>query len=248
MNLEFRSGDSTRPRGHALAFFESSDGQILATYLVIAPITMDLAKYIPPMFSAQMSAFTTQELTAMPLPPMPEPYPEGVQELERLASLRDDDLIYCGPIDPRQMERLLMVAAEAGQSYVSLYKAWNSRAPVASDPKPAASVLEVGDVMLSLMSEFDRITELARMISKLRFAVETSDPAMTQDTIAEMRQVGDHLAPKYRITELIAAASGKGVTASRLAELYLERCFKLAAEEYGEIPGLEAEIKKLSVG
>ena len=246
MNLDFRIGDATRPRGHALAYFESFDGQVLATYLVIAPITMDLAKYIPPMFSAQMAAFTTQEITAMPLPPMPEPYPGGVQELERLANLRDDDLIFCGPIDPRQMERLLMVASDAGQSYVALYKSWHSRAPVTSDSSPLASALEVGDVMLSLMSEFDRITEIARMISKLRFAVETTDPAMTEDTIAEMRQVGEHLAPKFRITELIEAASGKGVTAARLAELYLERCFKLAAEEYGEIPGIEAEIKRLS--
>ena len=246
MNLDFRLGDATRPRGHALAFFETSDGQILATYLVIAPITIDLAKYIPPMFSAQMSAFATQEITAMPLPPMPEPFAAGVRELERLARFRDDDLIFCGPIDPRQMERLLMVASEAGQSYVALYKNWQSRAPDAEVSHPTSSALEVGDVMLSLMSEYDRITELARMISKLRYAVETNDPTMTQDTLAEMRQVGEHLAAKYRITELIDTASGKGVTASRLAELYLERCFKLAAEEYGEIPGIEAEINRLS--
>src|SRR5690348_2177516 len=44
--LTFRAGDADRPRGHALVFFRDSAAadQVWATYLVVAPIKMDLGK------------------------------------------------------------------------------------------------------------------------------------------------------------------------------------------------------------
>ena len=63
MNLQFRRGAADRPRGHALAYFEAPDGRLYATYLVIPPIQIDLAKYMPPMFAGQISAQAAVELS-----------------------------------------------------------------------------------------------------------------------------------------------------------------------------------------
>ena len=55
--LTFRAGDADRPRGHALVFFRDADAadQVWATYLVVAPIKMDLGKYIPAAFASQLA-------------------------------------------------------------------------------------------------------------------------------------------------------------------------------------------------
>jgi hypothetical protein len=44
---------------------------------------------------------------------------------------------------------------------------------------------------------------------------------------------------------LIAAAADSSKRGSRLAQLYLERGFKLLDEEYAEIPRIEREIREL---
>ena len=74
MQFLFERGDSATPRGHALVYFrESSESSRLrASYLVVAPIEMDFAKYVPPMFAAQFSGLMPSGPTAMPLPPIPE--------------------------------------------------------------------------------------------------------------------------------------------------------------------------------
>ena len=55
--LTFRAGDPERPRGHALVFFRDGDAtdEVWATYLVVAPIKMDLGKYIPAAFASQLA-------------------------------------------------------------------------------------------------------------------------------------------------------------------------------------------------
>src|SRR5205823_9329072 len=94
--LTFRAGDPDRPRGHALVFFRDSESpdDIWATYLIVAPIKMDLGKYIPAAFASQLSGqLAAAGPSAYPLPPVPERYESGLDALERLAELRNDDLI-----------------------------------------------------------------------------------------------------------------------------------------------------------
>jgi hypothetical protein len=50
---------------------------------------------------------------------------------------------------------------------------------------------------------------------------------------------------KYRGTELTDAAFDPGQRGARLAELYLERAYKLLDEEYADIPGIEKAIREL---
>src|ERR1700694_454857 len=99
--LTFRAGDADRPRGHALVFFRDADGsdQIWATYLVVAPIKMDLGKYIPAAFASQLAGqLAAAGPAAYPLPPVPEKFEAGLDALERLAELRSDDLLDGGTL------------------------------------------------------------------------------------------------------------------------------------------------------
>ena len=64
--LTFRVGDPDRPRGHALLFFRDADDPDIAwaTYLVVAPIQMDLGKYIPAAFATQLAVDTVEQRLA----------------------------------------------------------------------------------------------------------------------------------------------------------------------------------------
>lgn len=243
--MDFRRGNPAEPRGHALAIFESSDGRVLATYLVVAPILIDLAKYMPPMFAGQMPSRAAQEASAMPLPPIPEEIGGGLAELERLAELRGDDLVHCGSVDASQVDRLLMAAAEAGQRYVQLYKTWLERVPAAVAPAGDAPALDVDEVMLSLMGDHDRVARLAKLVGQMRFAIEVRDTGLGDEAAAEMERIGQYLGGKYRVTELVAAARRPDEVGAQLAQLHVDRCYKLAAEEYLALAPIEAEIRKL---
>ena len=245
VNLQFRRGAPDRPRGHALAYFEAADGRIYATYLVIPPVQIDLAKYMPPMFAGQIPAQAAAELSAMPLPPIPEEVAGGLAAIDRLAELREDDVVAAGAVDPRALDRLLLVAAEAGQAYVALYKSWQERA-LAAPAAPEEPGYDVDELLLSLESEHDRIGRLARLVGQLRYALDGGDRRMAAEALAEMERVGRTLPEKYRVGELVAAASRPGQDGARLAELLLERSYKLCQEEYAEVARIEAEIRRLT--
>jgi hypothetical protein len=245
VNLQFRRGAPDRPRGHALAYFEASDGRIYATYLVIPPIQIDLAKYMPPMFAGQIPAQAAAELSAIPLPPIPEEVAGGLSAIDQLAELREDDVVAAGAVDPSALDRLLMVAAEAGQAYAALYKSWQASALVEPPAREEPSY-DVDEVLLSLESEHDRIGRLARLVGQLRYALDGGDRRMADEALAEMDRVGRTLPEKYRVAELVAAADRPGQDGARLARLLLERSYKLCQEEYAEVARIEAEIKRLT--
>src|SRR5436853_7694101 len=118
--LTFRAGDPDRPRGHALVFFrdaESAD-DVWATYLVVAPIKMDLGKYIPAAFASQLAGqLAAAGPSAYPLPPVPERYEGGLDALERLAELRNDDLIDGGTLRMSDPLYALQPVAALGAQY-----------------------------------------------------------------------------------------------------------------------------------
>ena len=244
MSLTFKRGEAGRPRGHALAYFEAPDGRIYAVYLVIPPIQIDLAKYMPPMLAGQLPIGAAAEVSAMPLPPIPEEVTGGLDAIERLAELRDDDVVAGGSVDPKALDRLMMAAAEAGQEYARLYQSWASAAP-AAPPAREEPTYDVDEVLLSLESEHDRIARLARLVGQLRYAIDGGDAAMVEETAAEMARVGRSLPEKYRVDELLAAARATGAAGSELAQLHVERCYRLCREEYADVARIEAEIKRL---
>jgi hypothetical protein len=251
MQLSFERGDPARPRGHALVYFRAAadPNQILASYVVVPPISMDFGRYVPPMFAAQLGGMLPTGPSAFPLPP----FPEGVQSyawVEETAASRGDDLIDGGTVDATDVQRLLMVMTEIASEYAALYE---KRAVGAPEPEPerepsALPSVDVDELFLSLMSDREKVEKLARLTGTLRYAVEGQDRTLLEDTVGEMERIGRNLADRYRVAELIAAARDPEPRAGKLAEVLLQRCFKLAAEEYDALAALDRQIEALRGG
>lgn len=242
MNLSFERGNPREPKGHALAYFTSrSDAtQLYATYLVVPPIAIELAKYMPAMFAPQMAALQSQSVAAIPLPPLPEAVP-SLETLRRLADLRDDDLVYAGSLQPDRVEEMLTGAAEAAQTYFNLHQEY-AQSYASTEPAPE---LEVSDVLYGLMPEGDRLRELVKLTGKLRYGMEGKDQRIVKETIQEMEALGRHLPEKYRLAALIEAANIPGERGQQLCELYVQRCFLLCEEKYQDLAALELKIQQL---
>jgi hypothetical protein len=244
MDLNFERGSRAELKGHALLYFRSDKDEsvVLASYLVIPPVPLNLARYMPPMFAASMPAQDAQAVAAVPLPPLPEPL-ESYAALTRLAEARDDDLIYGGSLDPDDLQRGLMTVNEAAQRYQLLYADYIQRLPPA-ELEEAAS-LDVSDVLYSLMPERQLLGELAKLAGKLRYALEGGDARLVKETVREMEALSRHVPEKYRVGDVIDAAQQSGPVGERLSQLYLDRCFRLSEEDYAGLRQIEEEIRKL---
>jgi len=60
-----------------------------------------------------------------------------------------------------------------------------------------------------------------------------------------MRRLAATLPEKYRAEQLVAAALRSDVEGAQLAELYLQRAYKLLDEDYISIPPIEQRIREL---
>lgn len=248
--LTYRVGDPDRPRGHALLYFQDADDAdvVWATYLVVAPIQMDLGKYIPAAFASQLSGQLTQAgPSAYPLPPVPEKIEGGLPALERLAELRGDDLLDGGTLRLGDPLYALHPVADMGAQYAEKCLAYLASAPApeaASAPANPSSV-DVDELLLQVMPDREKVGRLARLAGTLRYAVDGGDSRLVDDTVAEMQQVGRHLSEKYRAPELIAAARSADAHAAQLAQLYIDRCYRLVDEDYAALADLDSRIDEL---
>ncbi len=251
--LTYRAGDADRPRGHALLFFQDADDPDVAwaTYLVVAPIAMDLAKYIPAAFAPQMATqMAGQVPTAYPLPPMPEKVEGGLAWLERMARLRGDDLLDGGVLRVSEPWQTMQPVASVAQEYADRFNAYAAQAeqesvqePESSGPTGAAAV-DVDDLLLQVMPDREKVGRLARLTGTLRYAVEGGDARLVEETVGDMERVGRQLSDKFRVTDLIAAARSTAPNAGKLAELYVERAYRLVDEDYAALPDLERRIEE----
>src|SRR5512133_2226713 len=159
MLLSYDRGDASRPRGHALLYFRSwSDpSAIFATYLIVPPISVEISKYIPPMFASQFQAMGGGGITVFPYPPIPEQV-EDFAIVDRLAGARDDDLISGGSVDTSSPERLLQAASEASQLYFRAFTTFmcsrNTGPQPAAQQIPESSVsVDVNELRYILMGD-----------------------------------------------------------------------------------------------
>jgi hypothetical protein len=253
--LTFRAGDPNRPRGHALVFFRDADDadQVWATYLVVAPIKMDLGKYIPAAFASQLAGqLSAAGPSAYPLPPVPEKFEGGLPVLERLAELRNDDLIDGGTLRMSDPLYALQPVTDIGSQYADTCTSYLDSMPAAvAEPETGGSGsgsgagVDVDDLLLQVMPDRDRVGRLARLTGSLRYAVDGGDIRQVEETVKEMERIGRHLSDKYRPAELIAAARSPEPRAAQLAELYLERCYRLVDEDYAAMADLDSKIDAL---
>jgi hypothetical protein len=252
--LTFRAGDPNRPRGHALLFFRDADDpdQVWATYLVVAPIQMDLGKYVPAAFAPQLAGqLNMSGPTAYPLPPMPEKIEGGLAWLERLAAIRGDDLLDGGTLRVSEPWQSLHPVSDIGTQYAescATFFASEPAEPTAPAAQPAPSSLgspDVDELLLQVMPDRDKVGRLARLTGSLRYAVEGGDQRQVEETVSEMDRVARHLGEKYRLRELIQAARSTDSRGGQLAQLYVERCYKLADEDYAALADLDRRIAEL---
>ncbi len=248
MDLQFERGTSDRPRGHALLFFQSTadPSSVWVSYVVVMPIVVDLAKYVPPFLMNQVaSEISPKDVSAFAFPPAPEQL-EGRQALDELADLRDDDVIFAGTFNPDDVTSGMMLVNEASQQYAELYKqAAPVRAIAESDELEGVGV---NDVLYGLMSDQDKLDELSKLISTLRFAYDGSDQALIQETESDINQLAGHLPNDHKVPELVEAVKSDDARSARLADLYLQRCFHLVGEQYAELSRDEEEIQKIEAG
>jgi len=225
---------------------------VWATYLVVAPIKMDLGKYIPAAFASQLSGqLTAAAPSAYPLPPVPEKFDGGLAALERLAALRSDDLIDGGTLRMSDPLYALQPVTDIGVQYAERWSAYIESAgddvPEVAAGTPAGRLVEadVDDLLLQVMPDREKVSRLARLAGTLRYAVEGGDARQIDDTVADMQRVARHLPEKYRPAELIDAARSAEGNSAQLAELFLERCYRLVDEDYAALAEIDRRIEAL---
>ncbi|HLH72340.1 MAG TPA: hypothetical protein VKX96_03575 [Chloroflexota bacterium] len=244
MELVFERGHADAPVGHALVYFHNpGDGPTSATYLVVLPISLELTKYVPPLLAAQLPLPDTKNVGAIPLPPLPETV-ESLDYIRQLAELRNDDLIDAGSIPANDLARIMSVVGEIAQRYSELYQQHLQAAP-REEPSLQLSGSTVSDVIYQLMSEQQKLTELAKLAGQLRYAVEGNDTRQIDETTDEILRLGHHLPGSYLVEALIEAIKQPGSTGRQLSALYLDRCYKLASADYGSLGKLDEEIRRL---
>jgi len=247
MRLIFERGDEQRPKGHALIYFRDPGSLgVLATYLVIPPITIDFSKYIPPMFAGQgMAANLAQASSIVPLPPVPEAV-ASLQTLQVLAEQRDDDLVFAGDASADQVEQLLTYTTEAAQLYFHLYEDFARTFPEVPSAEATAAVEgpTAEELTYALMGERERLGELAKLAGTLRYALDGNDEQLTHETAGRMHLLAKHMPAKYWADRMVEAATTAGPTGGRLSQLYLERGYKLLDEDYAAVAQLDEQIKQ----
>src|SRR2546426_3480408 len=256
MTIRFIRGDSQAPKGHAIFYARSATDSrtVLATYCVVPPMPLSLAKYLPSFLASQLSPEDLQEATNVPVMPIPPMLEEGnaFERLQMLAERRDDDLCDIGTVNPKdegaRMQLVAQGCQEYGQFYVNYASSFAQVPSIESAEEEAPLALDdldAEELLLQTMTDRQRLAELGKLVGVARYTLEGHDTTQVQETKLRMRRIAEPLAEKYRTDELIAAAFDSSDRGARIAELYLERAYKLLDEEYSDIPGIERAIREL---
>ncbi len=249
MDIDFERGNRDKPKGHALMYFRNSSDpeDIWATYLVIWPIKVDISKYVPPFLMNQVGELGPKDFSAFAFPPAPEQV-QSYGFLEELASLRDDDIIFGGTLNPTDVASGMMSVNEAVQRYADMYTAIASQHEPDEISEEGSANVGVNEVLYGLMSDGDKLNELTRLIGRLRFAMEGADEGMVKEAEEDITLLAKHMPENNKISRLVETTKAQGNLNTRLAELYLKRCFHLVQEEYIKLGELESEIRTLESG
>ena len=146
------------------------------------------------------------------------------------------------------MQLVAQGCQEYGQFYVNYASSFAQVASFAAieDEAPIAlDDMDADELLIQTMTDRQRLAELGKLVGVARYALEGHDDHQLQETKARMQRVAQSLPDKYRSTELTEAAFDPRERGARLAELYLERAYKLLDEEYADIPSIERAIREL---
>ena len=252
MVVEFRKGDAGRPVGHALIYFDGKDGEVWATYVVIMPINVDVSKYVPPFLMNQLGEIGPQDLSAFAFPPAPEQIGD-LEVLDRMASSRDDDILYAGTYDgvevTEAMTRINDVVQQYAESYVEITGGGIHTDAASSyvQPEEQSDSLVVSDVLYDFMSDDEKLGQLTKLVGQLRFAVDGADITLLRETESEIVLLARHLPDAHEIPKLVDTLKSNATNAPSLAESYLQRSYHLVREDYSKLAEIEKRIKSLEL-
>lgn len=252
MDLTFERGTFDSPKGHTFLYFRNNGdpNECWATYIMVLPILVDVTKYVPPFLMNQIGGeIDPTSLSAFAFPPAPE-LVNGYDYIERLASIRDDDVLYGGTLNTSDISAALAVVNEAINWYAKIYTDKTEpldqqQSTVDSEALPG---LGVNELLYEFMSDNEKLGELTKQIGRLRDAVNTGDSDLAKETQEEITILGRHLAENHQIRHLVKAAKSGHASGAKLADLYLQRCFHLIGEEYVKVGEVEEEIRLLEIG
>ena len=247
MDFVFDRGDSQRPKGHALLYFHNSSApdEVWVTYLVILPVSIDVSKYMPPFLMNQVGELGPNDLSAFAFPPAPERLGDHVT-LEALADIRDDDVLSGGAVNPDDMASAMMTVGEVVQRYAEMYAQIVAEAnPAGNEAEEASPELAVNDVLYGLMSDGDKLSELTKLVGRLRFALDGSETSIIKETEQEIDLLSRHLPENHNVPQLVEAVKTSGSHDTKLADLYFQRCLHLVQEDYAQVGKIEEQILSL---
>ena len=253
MGVEYHRGDWVRPKGHAFIYLRNSldHEEVWATYVVVLPITVDLSKYVPPFLMNQIGEMDADNFRAFAFPPAPE-LVAGYKAIEQMAETRDDDILYIGTHNPSDVTGAMGRVNDTLEAYVKEYeRTVGSSAGGGETPKDEAEETEglaVSDVIYGLMSDSDKLSELSKLIGRLRFAVDGSDDRLISETETEIALVANHLPQSHNISQLVEAVKSNDSRSAELADVYLQRSYHLVHEDYTKLTAIEGRIKELEGG
>ena len=185
------------------------------------------------------------------MPPAPEDN-YSLQQLRELANMRSDDLINGGSIFSYDVTRLMELANNTVQEYSSAYsdkeisESDTISIDTQNDLEPAQDTsFDVNTVLFDLMTEKDKLSEVTKLLSKLKFSQDSNDTIMAEETTAELQSISKYLPSNFKISELIRAATNMKPNGLIIASLYLDRCYKIAEEDYESVKKLDEQIDSL---
>lgn len=250
MDIVLDRGNIEAPKGHALLYFRSATNsqEIWATYVVILPISVDVSKYVPPFLMNQVGEVGPKDLSAFAFPPAPE-LVEDYAVLESIAEQREDDIIFAGTMNPNDVGAAMMSINEVVQQYAEMCVLHtDSIGGQLGDESEASVGVGVNEVMYELMSNGDKLEELTKMVSRLRFAVDGSDGEQVREAEEDINTLARHFPENHNINRIVDAVKADDDSNKELADLYLQRCYFLVNEEYHRLGEVEKRLNQLERG
>ncbi len=250
MDLTFEIGSRSAPKGHAFVYMSSNaGGEVWASYIVILPITVDMAKYLPPFLMGQLGDTHAQDMSAFGFPPAPEML-DDKEAMMALAEARGDDVLFGGSVNTGDIAAMMMVVADAVRQYSELYN--DSTGSIeAGDPDTAALTesedagFGVSEVMYGLMSDGDRLNELTTLVGKLRFAVDNGDETLIRDAELDIALLSQHFGFDHKTDRIVKHVKRSSEDGRSLSMLYLQRCYHIVQEDYLMLGEVERQIEDI---
>ena len=245
MEFSFDRGNPQKPKGHALAYFRTrlEPDKVYATYIIVLPIAVDFSKYVPPFLASHLGNIPMSDLSAFSLPPVPEEV-GSYQELQHIAEIRDDDLLDAGTTSSFDLPEMMEAVTDVVRRYAQMWSD-NVKPSIAAATTKEEELSGVSEVLYSLMSQRDRLADLSKLVGTLRFAIEGNDRRTGSEIEEEIKLLGRYLPDNYYIPSLLQAIMDSSAKGAQLAQLYLDRCYKLSNGDGDGARDLEEKIQTL---